>query len=212
MKKLILIAAVLAATGGSASAQSQEDQAACTPDVMRLCQQDIPDKGRIVACLIRSRVQLSPACTEVFSRARSAGLVKAKLWPAVFWRRIDFRRAERGTLTASDPSKIVRAIMPVTEDNTMKAFFAVTLAATFTLVPLAALAQDRPADAAMGAGAGFLVGGPVGAVVGGVVGYTAGPNIAQGMGMHRRDGYYDNYGHHHYTRHIDAERSADSPR
>lgn len=79
MKKLILILAALALTSGAAIAQSQEDQAACTPDVMRLCQQDIPDTGRIVACLIRSRLQLSPACTGVFTRARSASLLKTKL-------------------------------------------------------------------------------------------------------------------------------------
>jgi hypothetical protein len=76
--------------------------------------------------------------------------------------------------------------------------------ATFTtllaLAPVAALAQDhRGSDAAMGAASGFVVGGPIGAAVGGVIGYTAGPNIAQGMGLHRRHYYYDNYGHRHYT-------------
>ncbi|MGA2891232.1 MAG: hypothetical protein ABSE22_00075 [Xanthobacteraceae bacterium] len=79
--------------------------------------------------------------------------------------------------------------------STATVFIAVTI---FT--PIAALAQDRPADAAMGAGAGLLVGGPVGAVVGGVVGYTAGPNIAQGMGLHHHHHvYYDSYGHRHYS-------------
>jgi hypothetical protein len=69
-----------------------------------------------------------------------------------------------------------------------------------TLAPVAALAQDhRGSDAAMGAASGFLVGGPIGAAVGGAIGYTAGPNIAQGMGLHRRHYYYDNYGHRHYT-------------
>jgi hypothetical protein len=80
----------------------------------------------------------------------------------------------------------------------MKALFAFT-AAVIALAPMAALAQDRPADAAMGAASGLLVGGPVGAVVGGVIGYTAGPNIADGMGLHRRHVYYDSYGHRHYT-------------
>jgi hypothetical protein len=62
-----------------ASAQSQEDQSACTPDVMRLCQQDIPDASRIVACLVRSKLQLSPACSEVFHRAQTASIRKVKL-------------------------------------------------------------------------------------------------------------------------------------
>lgn len=94
----------------------------------------------------------------------------------------------------------------------MKIFFAVTLAAAVTLAPVAAVAQDRASDAAMGAGSGFLVGGPVGAVVGGVIGYTAGPNIAQGMGIHRRHGYYDSYGHRHFSHHTIAQRSQDTVR
>jgi hypothetical protein len=82
----------------------------------------------------------------------------------------------------------------------MKALFAVTVfTAVIILTPVAAVAQDRGSDAAMGAASGFVVGGPVGAVVGGAVGYTEGPNIAQGMGLHRRHVYYDNYGHRHYT-------------
>lgn len=74
MRKLILIAVLgmVLIGAGPAFAQSQEDQAACTPDVMRLCQQDIPDHARIVACLLRSRLQLSPACSGVFSRPRTA--------------------------------------------------------------------------------------------------------------------------------------------
>jgi hypothetical protein len=51
MKKLALIVAALTIYAGPAIAQSQEDQAACTPDVMRLCQQDIPDRDRVIACL-----------------------------------------------------------------------------------------------------------------------------------------------------------------
>jgi hypothetical protein len=79
MKKLAFIVAALALGIGPAFAQSQEDQAACTPDVMRLCQQDIPDHSRIVACLVRSRLQLSPACSGVFNRARTASVPRTKL-------------------------------------------------------------------------------------------------------------------------------------
>jgi hypothetical protein len=81
--------------------------------------------------------------------------------------------------------------------KTLFAAAAVTAAIAFT--PISAFAQDRGTDAALGAGSGFLVGGPVGAVVGGVIGFTAGPNIAQGIGMHRRHYYYDSTGHRHYT-------------
>jgi hypothetical protein len=80
----------------------------------------------------------------------------------------------------------------------MKAIFAAALIFG-TLAPVAAVAQDRTGDAAMGAASGLLVAGPVGAVVGGVIGYTAGPNIARGIGLQRRHYYYDQYGHRHYT-------------
>lgn len=82
----------------------------------------------------------------------------------------------------------------------MKTLFAVTIfTAAITLAPAVAVAQDRGTDAALGAASGFVVGGPIGAAVGGVIGYTAGPDIAHGMGLHRRHYYYDNYGHRHYT-------------
>lgn len=45
------------------------DQRACTPDVFRLCMSEIPNEPRIVACLIRSKPRLSPACRLVFERA-----------------------------------------------------------------------------------------------------------------------------------------------
>jgi len=40
---------------------------ACTPDVMRLCNDYIPDVPQIVACLKRQRANLSPACGEIFA-------------------------------------------------------------------------------------------------------------------------------------------------
>jgi hypothetical protein len=66
----ILGLGVLATFTESATAQgyrgTQDAQAACTPDVFRLCQQYIPNRDPIVACLIRSRALLSPACRTVF--------------------------------------------------------------------------------------------------------------------------------------------------
>jgi hypothetical protein len=43
-----------------------EMQQACTPDVMRLCNDDVPDVDKIVACMKRNRPNLSPACGAVF--------------------------------------------------------------------------------------------------------------------------------------------------
>ena len=58
------------AVPGTASAQesrgTMEQQMACTPDVWRLCFDQIPDVGRITACLRQNTPQLSGACRAVF--------------------------------------------------------------------------------------------------------------------------------------------------
>ena len=51
-------------------------------------------------------------------------------------------------------------------------------AVALSLKSSAAMAGERPADAALGALAGAVVFGPIGAVAGAVVGYTAGPSIS----------------------------------
>jgi hypothetical protein len=43
-----------------------QQQLACTPDVLRLCGEQIPDTNRIVACLRQNTPQLSDGCREVF--------------------------------------------------------------------------------------------------------------------------------------------------
>ncbi|MEY9756638.1 hypothetical protein [Bradyrhizobium yuanmingense] len=54
----------------TASAQeyrgTMEQQMACTPDVWRLCSDQIPDVNRIVACLQQNTPQLSSGCRAVF--------------------------------------------------------------------------------------------------------------------------------------------------
>jgi hypothetical protein len=62
-------ALLLALASSNAHAQyrgTPEMQQACTPDVMRLCQAEIPDVGRITSCMKRNRLNLSPACGAVF--------------------------------------------------------------------------------------------------------------------------------------------------
>ena len=51
-----------------AQSHTAEDEAACTPDVMALCQQYIPQRQDIIACLNAKKQELSPACFAVFSR------------------------------------------------------------------------------------------------------------------------------------------------
>lgn len=55
---------VLMVAGGTKPAAAQAADAAdrCTPDVMRLCNEFIPDADRIVKCLKAKRRQLSTSC------------------------------------------------------------------------------------------------------------------------------------------------------
>jgi hypothetical protein len=50
---------------------TMEQQMACTPDVWRLCGDQIPDVNRIVACLQRNTPNLSGACRAVFESNNS---------------------------------------------------------------------------------------------------------------------------------------------
>ena len=45
---------------------TMEQQMACTPDVWRLCSDQIPDVSRITACLRDNTPQLSTGCRAVF--------------------------------------------------------------------------------------------------------------------------------------------------
>jgi len=73
MQRIVL--GLVIAIGGTAviaPASSQEyrgtweQQMACTPDVWRLCGDQIPDVSRIVACLRQNTPQLSSNCRAVF--------------------------------------------------------------------------------------------------------------------------------------------------
>src|SRR5215475_3061029 len=59
------------------------------------------------------------------------------------------------------------------------------LVGALTLLPLAAQADERPGDAAIGAVSGALVFGPVGLVAGAIVGYAAGPSISNSWRRNR---------------------------
>jgi hypothetical protein len=60
--------------GSPAQAFTEEDQQRmCTPDVFRLCSSEIPDRGRIIACMRAKHSQLSAECRSVFGKpAQSA--------------------------------------------------------------------------------------------------------------------------------------------
>lgn len=44
----------------------EEAEAACYNDVMKLCNDDVPDEVKIEACMKKKRGQLSPECGRVF--------------------------------------------------------------------------------------------------------------------------------------------------
>jgi hypothetical protein len=78
--KLVVLSLVLPLGGllmpSAASAEpykgTWEQQMACTPDVWRLCGDQIPDVNRIVACLRQNMPQLSDGCRAVFESNASA--------------------------------------------------------------------------------------------------------------------------------------------
>jgi hypothetical protein len=49
---------------------SPEVQQACTPDVMRLCNEFVPDVAKITACMNRNRSQVSAACRDAIHPPR----------------------------------------------------------------------------------------------------------------------------------------------
>ncbi|VIO68331.1 hypothetical protein [Bradyrhizobium ivorense] len=73
MHRMVLSLAIV--IGGAAAATpvlaqeyrgTWEQQMACTPDVMRLCGDQIPDTNRIVACLRQNTARLGSSCRAVF--------------------------------------------------------------------------------------------------------------------------------------------------
>ncbi len=68
MRITIVAAGLVLALATPAFAYTQEDANACTNDVMRLCQQAIPDQARITQCLYQHRNQVSRACYAVYKR------------------------------------------------------------------------------------------------------------------------------------------------
>jgi hypothetical protein len=62
-----LVAAVSLACVPAGAQGTPEQRQACQPDAMRLCSEFVPDVDRIIACMNKNRIRLSPACRAVFS-------------------------------------------------------------------------------------------------------------------------------------------------
>jgi hypothetical protein len=66
------VALIWAAGFTSAPAVAQgtpQQQQACTPDVMRLCHEFVPDVAKITACMSRNRASISAVCKAAFPTA-----------------------------------------------------------------------------------------------------------------------------------------------
>ena len=60
---LALPVGILLGSLGAANAEGSEAaREACTPDAMRLCNEFIPDEGKVKSCMLSKRSQLSEAC------------------------------------------------------------------------------------------------------------------------------------------------------
>ena len=77
MRSARIILGLVFATGAAQAAFAEEyrgtweQQIACTPDVWRLCGDQIPDVNRIVACLQQNTPSLSSGCRAVFQSSNS---------------------------------------------------------------------------------------------------------------------------------------------
>ena len=74
----VLTIVIAAPTATPAAAQASDAADRCTPDVMRLCSEFIPDADRIVVCLKAKRKQLSPSCMSALQPAGSGKSKKKK--------------------------------------------------------------------------------------------------------------------------------------
>lgn len=83
----VALLALTAVAPPSAPAHTPQDEAACRPDVFRLCASAIPDERRIVACLERNKRKLSSACYRVFDRGTpAASPARSDAQPALWGR------------------------------------------------------------------------------------------------------------------------------
>ena len=64
----LLLATALSFSMWSAAARAHtpEQEQACSSDAFRLCSAAIPDVGRVTACMVAKKSQLSPACRAHF--------------------------------------------------------------------------------------------------------------------------------------------------
>jgi len=63
---LLATALALSISPVAGQTYTPEQEQACTGDAFRLCSAEIPDVGRVTACMIAKKSELSPACRAQF--------------------------------------------------------------------------------------------------------------------------------------------------
>jgi hypothetical protein len=71
--KALAAAGILVALGALTPASAQGGSEACRGDAYRLCNDAIPDRGKVASCLFRHKSQLSSACRAVMGGGKKAG-------------------------------------------------------------------------------------------------------------------------------------------
>jgi hypothetical protein len=67
MIKQVALALAFTITSVAALAETPEERQACTDDAFRVCQQAIPDRDRVFACLVQNNTALSPLCRKALA-------------------------------------------------------------------------------------------------------------------------------------------------
>jgi hypothetical protein len=70
----MLVLAAIAFTAPVFAEGTQQQRAACMGDAFRFCREDIPNVGKIEACLLQNRERLHPACQAQFDSDGSSRL------------------------------------------------------------------------------------------------------------------------------------------
>ena len=70
----LVIAAIVTSAAPAFAEGTPEQRAACMGDAFRFCHADIPNVGKIEACLLQNRERLNPACQAQFDDAGSSRL------------------------------------------------------------------------------------------------------------------------------------------
>jgi hypothetical protein len=65
---------LLGSLNGASAQGSDAAREACTPDAMRLCNEFVPDEGKVRSCMLSKRSQLSEACRLIMRVGPKEGL------------------------------------------------------------------------------------------------------------------------------------------